>query len=312
MNITKSKNKNFNTVYHYCSLDTFFSIINNKSLRLSDITKSNDSMEIMWITNYIKDVFDEEFNKEIETTRILKDNYPKSIFMELIDHYLKDFFEENHRLYSYFVCCFTEKRDLLSQWRGYADDGMGVAIGFDIDLLSSTDNLPENDYISSPILKFGQVEYQERFQKSEIRKIAKDLISELKIISRKGINEIKKDSMVAYNNCFLKLFNLSIFMKNPFFKEEKEWRICYCGDINPKIQTSHILLSNNFHMSDIEYYNRNKDIVPYIDLKFNTIPQLIKEVVIGPKCNARKNDIKMYLELNGINCSVDKSEGTYR
>lgn len=42
-------------VYHYCTLDSFMSIISNKSIWLSDITKSNDSMEIKWITRYIND-----------------------------------------------------------------------------------------------------------------------------------------------------------------------------------------------------------------------------------------------------------------
>jgi len=30
-----------------------------------------------------------------------------------------------------YIACFSEKGDLLSQWRAYADDGEGVAIGFD-------------------------------------------------------------------------------------------------------------------------------------------------------------------------------------
>ena len=43
------------TVFHYCSMDTFYAIITNKTLRLSDITKSNDSMEILWVTKFIKE-----------------------------------------------------------------------------------------------------------------------------------------------------------------------------------------------------------------------------------------------------------------
>ena len=39
---------------------------------------------------------------------------------------------------------------------------------------------------------------------------------------------------------------------------------------------------------------------------------MIKEIVIGPKCNVRENDIKTYLASNGIECPVIKSNGTYR
>lgn len=34
--------------YHYCSLETACAIISNASLRLCDITKSNDSAEITY------------------------------------------------------------------------------------------------------------------------------------------------------------------------------------------------------------------------------------------------------------------------
>lgn len=37
-----------NLLYHYCSLDTFLSIVQNRTIRLSDITKSNDAKELTW------------------------------------------------------------------------------------------------------------------------------------------------------------------------------------------------------------------------------------------------------------------------
>lgn len=49
-------------VYHYCNLDTFLKIIQNKSLRLSDIGKSNDYTELIYIQNIIR----EEFEKKIQ------------------------------------------------------------------------------------------------------------------------------------------------------------------------------------------------------------------------------------------------------
>ena len=51
-------------VYHYCSTDVFTKIISDKGIRLSDITKSNDSMEILWITKFIQEIFDEEFERD--------------------------------------------------------------------------------------------------------------------------------------------------------------------------------------------------------------------------------------------------------
>ena len=39
------------TLYHYCSLETFKSIMEKSTVWLSDIRKSNDSKEMLWAKN---------------------------------------------------------------------------------------------------------------------------------------------------------------------------------------------------------------------------------------------------------------------
>lgn len=39
-------------VYHYCSVNTFYAIISNRTIRLSDVSKSNDLLEILWIVSF--------------------------------------------------------------------------------------------------------------------------------------------------------------------------------------------------------------------------------------------------------------------
>ena len=34
-----------------------------------------------------------------------------------------------------YIACFSESDDYLAQWRGYADNGRGVAIGFDVETI---------------------------------------------------------------------------------------------------------------------------------------------------------------------------------
>ncbi|WP_353867109.1 DUF2971 domain-containing protein [uncultured Desulfovibrio sp.] len=38
-----------------------------------------------------------------------------------------------HNLTNKFICCLSEHGDILSQWRTYADDGRGFAIGFSVE-----------------------------------------------------------------------------------------------------------------------------------------------------------------------------------
>lgn len=83
--------------------------------------------------------------------------------------------------------------------------------------------------------------------------------------------------------------------------------------ITPKNKTSNIHINGGVTLSDIGYHMRQDDMIPHIDLKFEKcVESMIKEIVIGPKCNVRENDIKTYLASNGIECPVIKSNGTYR
>ena len=45
------------TLYHYCSIETFFNVIKSNSVWLSDIEKSNDSLELTYMKNeYLKPI----------------------------------------------------------------------------------------------------------------------------------------------------------------------------------------------------------------------------------------------------------------
>ena len=83
-------------------MDTFVSIIKNQTIRLSDITKSNDSMELLWVEKYIREIFNEEFDKD----EGLSHDYKKEMYLELLNRYISEFFDERNRYYTPFVCCF--------------------------------------------------------------------------------------------------------------------------------------------------------------------------------------------------------------
>lgn len=286
-------------VYHYCDMNTFNSIITNGNLRICDITKSNDSMEILWITRYIEEIFNDVFQEEQKKTQYFGNEYDSKIYNDLLTHYIDDFFKEEQRIYSFYACCFSEEGDLLSQWRGYADDGNGVSIGFDESIISKILN-------SMPLVKFEKVIYSEHIQKQKIKGIAKSLIEELKKLCRNGLSqaELKEKSMKLFNVCFFKLFNLAVIMKNPFFKEEKEYRIFSLMDFNKT--------SMDFELYNIEYFNRKNDLVPYINFDFSNNKSIIKEIILGPKCNARTIDVENYLNSKDYLCKVRKTDGTYR
>lgn len=100
-------------VYHYCSVDTFFQIITNHTLRLSDIEKSNDFMEKKWA---IRQCLEHIKNN------LTNPAYPCSKQPELAAALLAGM-EQQFQRYNTMIlaACFSSERDLLSQWRGYGD-----------------------------------------------------------------------------------------------------------------------------------------------------------------------------------------------
>lgn len=110
-----AKEKNMGRIlYHYCSTESFKKIINNHTLRFADITKTNDSEELLFITEFYKQSLGYASESKWNSERYL--------------------FTESLKERSFYAFCVSDKEDDLSQWRGYAPNG-GFAIGFDEDEL---------------------------------------------------------------------------------------------------------------------------------------------------------------------------------
>ena len=105
-------NKTPELLYHYCSVETFFQIIKNQTLRLTNIQYMNDSEELHYGLDLLEKP-DEEL---------------------LLDKAYRD----DIRIYA---MCFCEEGDLLSQWRGYGDNAEGLSIGFDFSILKDEKDL---------------------------------------------------------------------------------------------------------------------------------------------------------------------------
>lgn len=157
-------------IFHYCSVDSFVSILGNKCCRLSDLSKSNDYMERKWFLNVLeealKDFFiDENINFDINGEMYYSEN-SRSHFewlLEEIDIYMNQ---------PSFVMCFSNEGDLLSQWRAYANDGAGLAIGFNFELFHRL------TYKKSTV-SFDRVLYKLQDQKEEIKYAASEVVRKI-------------------------------------------------------------------------------------------------------------------------------------
>ena len=73
--------KKSDIVYHYCTLQGFLSIIQNASLWVSDISKSNDDLECIYARNQIKDRIEQEIETDTEAMQAWKMGYKMSFIL---------------------------------------------------------------------------------------------------------------------------------------------------------------------------------------------------------------------------------------
>lgn len=301
------------TVYHYCDLNTFFAIFSNSTIRLSNISKSNDSEEITYLLPEMKKYCTELFcfyNNKFPNKYKLQDDFVNNIFD----------LKFNEISLNFYVICFSEKSDLLSQWRGYANDACGVSIGF------STDSFYPLACSIRSSYNFSQVRYSLDDLYDQIKKYTQY------IIKNKFTGNNKNDSLILMNTVDTIISTIlynSILYKNPNFNEEKEWRLVYnpFGNIRRMMdKTSYydrmsemfveFTEKGGFVREPMTFHISNDKIVSHIDLSFSAIKKsFINEIVIGSKANINDLDLELFLLSNNYNPKdiyIHKSNIPYR
>lgn len=178
-----------------------------------------------------------------------------------------------------YVACFSEKMDCLSQWRGYADDGKGISIGFCKKMLESLTQIMHHN------LSFSKVIYDENQQEKYVNKVVEDIFRnmELKGIGLAGIelNSNHKDEFAKY--------------KNPSFEEEKEWRL----KLNSYSKWKEIRVGD-MSFTEPTFRPFNWRLISYVELSFaNAKSNFVKEIWTGPKSKVELRDIKHALKRYG-------------
>ena len=175
-------------------------------------------------------------------------------------------------------------------------------------------------------MSLHKISYSETEQREVVHQIVQELVDEIEKILQKEEQcresiekkqdyeiEVLDKVMNCFEKKFLKLFQESVYMKNPFFREESEIRLC---EFSPKqfLMGREVELSLGARLYNYSYYVKESQLISYVDFDFSDcLDRLIKELVIGPKCLMSERDMEYYLTTLGLsNCRVKKSQGTYR
>lgn len=313
------------SIYHYCSLETFSQIIKNKTIRLSDLNKTNDYMEKKWGKDLLYGVLCDELKRNgIDMN--LKEDYWYSDnahnHLEQLENEIKLFLKHQT-----LIVCFSKDPDMLSQWRAYGDDGKGVSVGFDVSMLKRALKGEKHLFI-------GDVIYRKDKQIDALRKglftPAFDYMRGMFEAEQVRCSDVYNEYFINEFDCFCEVLDRDAekvfsFMKNPAFKEEKEVRIIYNTGIDDEMEDSYFLelacqekmigASKKMKLLPIQYAVRDDKLIAHADLSFEKMIKdgVITEITLGPKAKVSRDDVYKYLLVNGIyGVDVKESQASYR
>jgi hypothetical protein len=297
-------------LYHYCSRDVLWSIIEKGNIWLSDIFALNDSKELKWG----RDSF----------VKVLLDN------PELFDDDFRDFaiwmvFRTQQGARP-FVGSFSANGDLLSQWRAYSVDGSGFSLG-----------LRASHIFKKWGVRLKKIEYREAKQEAII---AQSLVELQDIWRMTGGVIVASDNHPGGNpdifpglkyptplfaNVLLSnwltwerilgkfAMDLSSF-KHPSFFEEKEFRVIRA-----------VLYSEGKYYDagagsrggslPVKERMRGSDKIAYIEFPIDADHEgaIVREVILGPKNTEDVDVVQNRIENAGFrHVTVKRSAATYR
>ncbi|HDS1578376.1 TPA: DUF2971 domain-containing protein [Stenotrophomonas maltophilia] len=266
-------------LYHYCSPQTFLAIIQGKKLRFSDVLAMNDFSESRWGAELLGRCLNEH----------------GSSWARRLAAVLSSDYELAHHLSITAACCFSRRGDVLSQWRAYADDATGFAIGFDPKQLKMMD------------ARLLGVVYKQEDQTSIVRQVLKDIEGEA---HRRGVDIEETSERVV------DILLDAVGFKNPCFSEEDEVRSIHRIGLNHmdggRVQPIYPN-GGGARSAEVMFRMRGSTPVAYVDLALPCEDPGVRQIVVGPKAQLDLRAMKIFLGTLGYErVQIVESSVTYR
>lgn len=249
-------------LYHYTNLHGLKGIIESGSIWFTDYRHLNDPAELVHGINMAQDA---------AHAIAANANGRVRLFLEcLVDMFRHDNFAGT---LDFFIACFSRARDDLGQWRAYADNGRGVAIGFSPSFFALTAHPPAGrlpEFVGP--VRYSSTDVGSRHslyvaKAAELFLAAADANREMladKTIGIPFMQEFARELIAS------PLIWNSLTSKHPGYANEQEVRLAIMG--TPSALSPHIRARF-----------RGSEIVPYIAQPMQIRePGMITEIVLGP------------------------------
>jgi hypothetical protein len=248
-------------IYHYTDDNGFRGILDSGSLWCTDVAYLNDPSEIKYGVSLAT---------ELLAAEVAGASLAEQLFARDFRHYERQAQEAAHS----FVCSFSIKDNDLEQWRAYANNGRGYALGFDgrslETLFTRTDGQPILEHMT----------FRVSYDETKLKDICRQLIrAVLPLVTAPADMGLSNETVEAYMrdlriSLALYVFRTALFFKHPAYCNEREYRFMQIHRLD--------------RPPPVEFRSRPNMLLRYrkIDWKATT-PDSLKDIVIGPGLDPR-------------------------
>lgn len=269
-------------LYHYTDANSFLGIVGNKELWASHIRFMNDLKE-------------ETLALDILGKILVNSLHEKHLNADDVLKYVKDFFAKETVKKDIFILSFSENRDDLNQWRGYANKIPAYCIGFDVEkLIASLDNKTDIEIIKKSLRgSLGDNESKSLkfllpciYEKEEQENLLDEVIKD----SQNYLDESSYTERQLGKEIANRLVFYSPLIKHKMSESEKEWRIIIVNRDSDNAEQCNFRMGKSF-------------IIPYF--KFHFEKSCFKEFIIGacPDKESVKESTIYFLSKKGFSYS---------
>jgi Protein of unknown function (DUF2971) len=262
-------------LHYYCSGSTLLSVLKKREFWLTALTLSNDLMEGRWAISRYLDLFEADDRRgRIGARSAMEMAADSRVALGM---------------------CFSEERDLLSQWRGYAQGGRGVCISFKVSYLQAAVERVQKEV---PKLQLVRVEYLPYLKGETAKSFHEEFGSQIEQARRGSDGDfITMGKNYEHGGHDRETATVSRFfcIKNPAFSEEREWRL--------------LLVDYPSGIPNLEFRESNGLFSPY--MAFPVDLESIASVTLGPLHPTPPTDVERMLSKLGVAASVRRSAASY-
>ena len=273
--------------YHYTDLNALNGIVRKHDLWLTNSRYSNDEDEITHGYTVAKRVIERQL-RSAKRQRPKKDDL-RIEFLEALSNLVEESPPEG-----FYVCCFCEEDNLLSQWRSYGANGTGASLAFDpmeFTQITGTD-------MPLGLMRLWRVFYKTSTQERIVEASVDHAYETYRTMAVAEMAQRAADAIQFFVPTF----------KNEDFQEERERRLIFTPfpgcPVKPRYRVARGMLAPFYSMRDLAFH--------VFDAQWH-LP--LRSVLIGPSAQQELNlaSTKMLLVQNGYdNAVVAASETPYR